>query len=236
MSHFVIGGTKKHKPKKIHIMKKLYVIIFALFTICLLQNEESHSQVVKTKKSHYKKAVKQRTKAFEKQGYYPKGPGTIKLYVTKAINKEFEKGENGDTKNTLMYNSSVDPTYIGAVNNCRVAAKAALAGNIETRVAELVKRSLNSNQISSKSAEAINKTITAGKELIAQKISLEDVYAFYREVKDEQDGDTLIEVEYACCYSNKLAMQHAKEVLKKQMEDEAEELHKDLDKIFNFDS
>jgi len=214
-------------------MKKNYVIILALFTISLFFTPVSEAQVLKTRTSLLKKSVRQKTKELTKKGFYSKGAGSIELYVTKAINKEFELDEHGEQKNTLIYNSSVDPTYIGAVNNCRAAARSALAGNIETRVAELIKRSLNSEQISAKSADAINQTVTAGKQLIAQKISLEDISVLYREVKDENDGKTLIEVEYACCYSKRLAMQHAKEILRQQMQNETEDLHKDLDKIFD---
>ncbi|MGV8091353.1 MAG: hypothetical protein AB2L24_05740 [Mangrovibacterium sp.] len=217
-------------------MKKLYMIMLAFFTISLISSPIVDAQTLKTKTSLLKKSVRQKTKEFTKKGFFSKGPGTIQFYMTKALNKEVEVDEQGRPKNSLINNSSVDPTYNGAVNNCRAAARVALAGNIETRVAELVKRSLNSDEISAKSADAINKTITAGKQLIAQKVSMEDIYVLYREIKDENDGKTLIEVEYSCCYSQRLAMQHAKEVLKKQMINETEELHKDLDKIFDLDS
>jgi len=193
------------------------------------------AQVVKTKNRHYKKAAKQRTKELEKQGYSTKGAGTVSLYVKNALNIEFETDENGETKNAVVYTSAVDPSFEGAVNACRAAARAALAGNIETNIGELVKRSLNTEQVSLKSADGINKTVTAGKQLIAQKVSMEDVYILYREVKDERDGKTLIEVEYSGTYSRKLAMAKAREFVRQEMKDEAEELHKDLDKIFELD-
>jgi hypothetical protein len=193
------------------------------------------AQVVKTRDREYKKAVRQRTKELTKKGYAAKGAGTIKLYVKNAINKEFDTDDKGETKNTVVYTSAVDPTFEGAVNACRAAARAALAGNIETNVAELVKRSLNTEQVSMKSADGINKTVTAGKQLIAQKVSMEDIFILYREVKDERDGKTLIEVEYAADYSKKLAMQKAGEFVRQQLKDEAEELHKDLDKIFKLE-
>lgn len=195
----------------------------------------TEAQVVKTKQKDYKQAVKQRTRDLTKKGYSPKGAGSVELYVKEAINKEFEKDDNGDSKFAVVYTSSVDPTYEGAASACRAAARAALAGNIETRVAELVKRSLNTQQVSMKSANGINNTVTAGKQLIAQKVSMEDTYLLYREVKDERDGKTIIEVEYAGAYSQKLAMLKAQEYLKEQMKDETEELHKDLDKIFKLE-
>jgi len=215
---------------KTKLLKPLSLILLLFITVGL-----ADAQVVKTKKREYKKAAKQRTKELEKQGYSAKGAATVSVYVKNAINIEFETDENGETKNTVVYTSTVDPTFEGSVNACRAAARAALAGNIETNVGELVKRSLNTEQVSMKSANGINKTVTAGKQLIAQKISMEDVYILFREMKDERDGKTLIEVEYAGTYSKKQAMQKAQEYIRQEMKDEAEALHKDLDKIFNLD-
>jgi|WetSurMetagenome_2_1015567.scaffolds.fasta_scaffold367343_2 hypothetical protein len=195
----------------------------------------TEAQVVKTRNKEYKRAVKQRTRELTKKGYAAKGAATVQIYIKSAINKEFETDDKGETKNAVVYTSAVDPTFEGAVNACRAAARAALAGNIETNVAELVKRSLATEQVSMKSADGINKTITAGKQLIAQKVSMEDIYTLYRDVKDERDGKSLIEVEYASTYSKKLAMQKAGEFVREQLKNEAEDLHKDLDKIFKLE-
>jgi hypothetical protein len=213
-------------------LKLLSIFVLFLFAVGMVSAD---AQVVKTRTKEYKKAVRQKTKELTKQGYTAKGAGSVELYVKKAINKEFETDEKGENKFAVVYTSAVDPTFEGAATACRAASRAALAGNIETRVAELVKRSLNTEQISMKSANGINQTITAGKQLIAQRVSTEDIYTLFREVKDERDGKTLIEVNYSACYSQKLAMQKAQEYIREQLKDETEELHKDLDKIFNLE-
>ena len=205
------------------------IIMLVLLTVFGI----TEAQVPKAKEKDYNKAVKQRTKELAKMGYSPKGAGSLELYVKAAINKEFETDDKGEAKNAVVYTSAVDPTFEGAMNACRAAARAALAGNIETNVAELVKRSLNSDQVSMKSADGINKTVTAGKQLIAQKVSMEDTYILFREIKDERDGKTIIEVNYAGAYSKKLALQNTQDYLKEEMKNETEELHKELDKIFN---
>jgi hypothetical protein len=213
-------------------LKSLSILVLFLFVTGMVTAD---AQVVKTRDKEYKKAAKKKTKELTKAGYTAKGSGSVQIYVKEAINKEFETDDKGENKYAVVYTSAVDPTYEGAVTACRAAARAALAGNIETRVAELVKRSLNTEQISMKSANGINQTITAGKQLIAQRVSTEDIYTFYREVKDERDGKTLIEVEFAACYSQKLAMQKAQEYIREKLKDETEELHQDLDKIFNLE-
>lgn len=191
------------------------------------------AQVVKTSKKEYEKANKKRAKELEKMGYRPKGPGNIKIYLNEALNIEFEKDEEGNKKNKIVYVSAPGKTFEGALKSCEVNAKSSLAGQIETRVAELVKKSINDRIISERSAKEINNTVTAGKQIIAGTVSTEKVYVFYREMKDEGDGKTLIHVEYAASYNKKLAMISAEEFIRKEMEDETEELHKDLDKLFN---
>jgi hypothetical protein len=195
----------------------------------------TNAQVVKTKNKVYKKAVKRRTKDYKKQGYIPMGSGTIQLYVTRGVNKEFEEDENGELKFNVVTTKEVGPTFENALTACRASARAAIAGNIETRVAELIKRSLNNDVISERSANGINQVITAGKQLIAQKVSMEDIYTFYKNIKDERDKKDIVEVVYSGCYSNRLAMQKAQEYIRQELKDETEELHKDLDKIFKFD-
>jgi len=206
----------------------LLVMLIAGFTT-------TNAQVMKTKDKEYKKALKERSKQFAKQGYSPKGAGSLELYLKEAINKEFNKDENGESVTPVLYASAVAPTFEEALTACRASVRAGMAGNIETRVAELVKRSLNTEQVSMRSADGINKTVTAGKQLIAQKVSMEDVYILFREIKDERDGKTIIEVEYASAYSSKMAMERTREFVKEQLKSEAEDLHKDLDKIFNLE-
>lgn len=209
------------------LIRSLLLLVFiAIFGV-------AESQVLKTRQKEYKKALKQRTKELTKEGYTPKGAGSVELYVREAINKEFAIDENGESRFDVVYTSAVDPTFEGAATACRAAARAALAGNIETRVAELVKRSLNSQQVSMRSAEGIYNVVTAGKQLIAQRVSMEDTYLLFRELKDERDGKTIIEVNYAGAYSQRLAMQKAREYIREQMKNETEELHRDLDKIFD---
>ena len=71
--------------------------------------------------------------------------------------------------------------------------------------------------------------------MIAQKVSIDDIFVFYRQIEDERDGETLFEVEYACYYNEDKALQNAKDYIRKELKEETEELHKDLDKIFKLD-
>ncbi len=207
---------------------QLVSLLFMMIVVSAL-----NAQVVNTKSKAYKKAVKQRTKDYKKQGYKPMGSGTIDLYVLRGVNKEFETDEEGQTKYNVVTTKEIGPTFETASTACRASARASLAANIETRVAELIKRSVANDAISETSADGISKVLLAGKQLIAQRISLEDIYVFYRPVKDSRTGEDIVEVVYSACFSNKLAMQKAQEYIQEQLKDESEELHKELDKLFD---
>lgn len=211
---------------------KLTFQILSILLIALLTTNLD-AQVVKTKSRQYKKAVKQRTKDYEKLGYVPMGSGTIRLYVERGVNKEFETDDDGQNKNFVVTLKEVGPNFESALTACRSSARTAIAGNIETRVAELIKRSVANEQISETSANGINKVIAAGKQVIAQRISMEDIYTFYRPIKDTRTGEDIVEVTFSACYSNKLAMQKTKEYIQEQLKEESEELHEELDKLFD---
>jgi len=211
---------------------KFTVHLLSILALTLVMTN-INAQVYKTKSKEYKKAVKQRTKDYEKQDYKPMGSGTIRLYVEKGVNKEFEVDEDGQNKFFVITTKDIGPTFESASTASRASARSAIAANIETRVAELVKRSVANNAISETSADGINEIIAAGKQLIAQRISMEDIYILYRPVKDSRTGENIVEVMYSACFSNKLAIQKAKEYIQEQLKEETKELHKDLDNIFD---
>src|ERR1035437_3382940 len=107
---------------KIIIKSIMLVVLVTFFGI-------TDAQVLKTRQKEYKKALRQRTRELTKSGYSPKGAGTVELYVKAAINKEFDRDDKGEAKFAVVYTSAVDPTFEGAANACRAAARAALAGN-----------------------------------------------------------------------------------------------------------
>ncbi len=217
-------------------MKRKFTLQFVcIFVLTFLMTGMNAQEVYKTKSKEYKKAVKQRTKDYEKQGYKPMGSGTIRLYVSRGVNKEFETDENGQNKFFVITTKDIGPTFESASTASRASARTAIAANIETRVAELVKRSVVNDELSETSADGINKIVAAGKQLIAQRISMEDIYTLYRPVKDTRTGENIVEVMYSACFSNKLVMQKTKEYISEQLKNESEELHKELDKLFDLD-
>lgn len=177
--------------------------------------------------------AKKKAKEFEKQGYKAVGAGTLERYIQEAIEIEFAKDDKGQKENMVVYTKATGPSFQNAREACISDVNSTIARQVETRVTGLIKRSLNNDQISARAADGINKTVSATKEIIAQKISTNNIYTFSREIADERDGKTLVQIEYASFYSVAFGDKIAKEMLKEKLTDEAEDLHKELDTLFD---
>jgi len=167
-------------------------------------------------------------------GYSAVGPRSMESYLLEACKKDTAKDANGDDKYMPVYSRSTGEDFQNARNAAVADITSRMAGQIQTRVAQLTKRSLNNEVISEESANSINKTVTSEKQVISQKISYDVIYTLSKKLKDEKDGDTIVKVEALAYYDQNMADRIAKEEIEKEMEKENEELHEDLNKLFDF--
>lgn len=177
--------------------------------------------------------VKNKAEQYRSEGYEAKGPRTIEAYLQNACKKDTATNEDGEDKYMMVFSEGTGEDFQSARNAVSADITSTMASRIETRVAGLTKRSLNNRIISQRSAESINKTVTANKQIIAQNISRDILYTFSREIEDEEDGKTIVQVEALAYFSQRMADKVAKQQLEKKMEDETEQLHKDLNKLFD---
>lgn len=177
--------------------------------------------------------VKEKAEQYRSEGYEAKGAKSMEAYLLEACQMDTATNEDGEDKYMMAFSEGTGQDFQNARNAVKSDITSTIAGRIETRVAGLTKRSLNNEIISQRSAESINKTVTANKLLIAQDISRDIIYTFSREIEDEEDGKTIVQVEALAYFSKRMADKIAKEKLKEKMEDETEELHEDLNKLFD---
>jgi len=206
--------------------KKIVILSVAILGLCFNACNSGKDLSKTSDKSIVKKA-----KWYEKNGWQCPGGGTIVQYLKKANDIEFAKDDKGKNKDIVQYAKATSITYDNAVVDCRAAAGEYIAGNLLTFVGANIERSVADKQISVATAQGINKAILAGKQLIIKNVSKIDIYTFYKEVKDENDGKTLVQVEYACYYNKDAALQVAKEITEKELGDDVEKLHKELNEI-----
>jgi len=109
-------------------------------------------------------------------------------------------------------------------------AKLTLAGTISTNVAALIENNIANEQLTREEAATVTKTVAASKNIIAQELGrVIPLVEIYKNV-----GSDNVQCDVQIAYDSKTALDMAKNVIRKQLSGEAEELQKKLDKLMNF--
>lgn len=125
---------------------------------------------------------------------------------------------------------SIGENYDAAKMQSLELAKQNLASQIQTEITMLVENSVANNQLSAEQAASVTKTISAGKNLISQSIGRTIlVVEAYRTLKNKNK-----EVLTRIAYNAQMAKAAAKKALRDELNDESEELHKQLDEILGW--
>ncbi len=224
------------KILKITLLSVLALLLTASFSNDLLA-QKSNKDIVKQVKKELKdkplKIAKKEAKRLKKQGYYvPPGKLPLMEQLEKSYIKQAEDDENGIPRWITGEATSIANTKIAAKNQAIEAAKLELAGKLETTIVGLVENSFANNQINMEEAASLTKTVTASKNVISQKIGrIIVLLEAYRDLDNKN-----VEATMTIAYSFDTALQQARETLREELEEDAEDLHNKLDKILDLDN
>jgi len=174
-----------------------------------------------------RKEAKQKTKA----GYFV-APGALPMerQLEKAFIKQNMEDENGYPTYIVASGNSVAGSQTAAKIQATETAKLTLAGTISTNVAALIENNIANEQLTREEAATVTKTVAASKNIIAQELGrVIPLVELYKNI-----GSDNIQCDIQIAYDSKTAMDMAKNVIRKQLSGEAEELQKKLDKLMNF--
>ncbi len=176
------------------------------------------------------KEARRAAKDLKKEGWIV-APGQLPLekQLDKAFNMKYEYDESGLPKyisgEAKAVGGAYDAARMQAVNN----AKIELAGLISTEVTALTESTIGNKQITSEDATSINEAVQAGKSLIAQKLGRTVIVTeCYRQLDKKN-----VEVSITIAYNEQMAMNMAKEVIRKNLEEKGKDLHEQLDKMWD---
>jgi hypothetical protein len=204
-------------------------VIFLLSSVAIAQQSEKD-----LKKDISEKATKEarrEAKEFEKKGYSV-APGALPMekQIERAWMRQYETDETGYPLYIVASGNSVANSQSAAKLQATEIAKLELAGSISTQVAALIETSIANEQLDRKDAESVTKTVAAAKNIIAQEIGrVIPLFEVYKEV-----GRNNIEANVRVAYNSQLAMESAKKVIKKKLEEETEVAHEKLEKLMKF--
>jgi len=216
-------------------MKKINQLFIGLLVV-LMCTASVHAQQDKKalRKDIKAKAIKdarKEAKKITKDGWYTQ-PGSLPLakQVEKAWLKEIDEDENGYPKFYVGTGSSLAGTQSAAKLQASTIAKQDLAGRISSSIASIIETNISTEQLSAEDAVTIQQTVSASTEVIAQKlgrvITLTELY--------RKSGKKNIECQMRIAYSQELANDAAKEVIKKNLQEKTNITREKLDKLMNF--
>lgn len=193
-------------------------------------NRKYDSQVKKDLDKKSMKMARKEAKSLKKEGWYiPPGGLPMDKMLERGFMKQYEEDANGYPRYIVGNASSVGGTKIASKNQAIEAAKLELAGQIETTIVGLVENSFANNQITQEEAASLTKTVTGSKNIISQKLGRVLVlFEAYRDMGKNVESTVRI------AYNQEMAMEAAKQAIRDELEEEADEIHKKLDQILDF--
>lgn len=211
------------------IMKKGFITLTVLFFGTLMFQSCSTSRETSKLNTRAPREVRQTAKDYENDGYrVAVGAPTIEMQLTESWLKQQETDDDGNKKIFVGNATSVGETQIAAKLQATEAAKLDIAGQIETRVAALVENNIANSQLNMEEANSVTQTIAASKSMVAQRLSnLNTLVEMYRPI------DKNMEASVSIAYNREQAINEARNVIRKNLEEKTEILQEELDNILD---
>ena len=210
-------------------MKKLSTLLVLALSVVMMAScaSQNLTKDQRTAEKNIKKEVRQ----LKKEGWKV-APGNIAmdLQLKESYNKALERDDKGYEKFVAGEAMSVGETYDAALFQATNLAKLDLAGKIQTEVTELIDNKLANKQLSQKQATSLAESVAASKNLVSQKLGR--VIVPIKMYRDLENGN--VEVRTVMYYSHDMAMDIMKQTMREDLEQKADDLSKQLDKILGF--
>jgi hypothetical protein len=215
-------------------MKNLVFTLLAAFLLTFaFQNvsaQVSNRQMRKTLRMRPPRVVRKEARNYEKQSYtVAVGAPTIRRQLANAWMKEVEIDENGYPKYIVATGNSVGETQIAAKLQATEAARLDLAGQVTSNIAALIENNIANSQLNIEEAASVTKTIAASKNIIAQEFGrVLPLVELYRDIGKNKEANVRI------AYNSDMAIEVAKKVIRKSLEEETEILQEKLERLMKF--
>jgi len=215
-------------------MKNLVFTLLTVFAFSLaIQNvtaQFSNREMRKTLKMRPPREVRKEARDYEKDGYtVAVGAPTLRRQLANAWMKEVETDEKGFPKYIVATGNSVGETQIAAKLQATEAAKLELAGTIATNVAALIENNIANSQLNTEDAASVTKTVAASKNIIAQELGrVLPLVELYRNIGKNREANVRI------AYNSEMAMELAKKVIRKSLEEDTQILQEKLEMLMKF--
>ncbi len=198
------------------------------------QTKETAREVKKLMRKKADKNARKEAKKLKKDDFTV-FPGSIPMdkQLEYCWTKQLERDERGTLKYIFADGNGVAGTQTAAEMQAIEAAKLQLAGQISNEINQIVESKIANEQVDRETATTLTKFVAGGKNYIIQQLSyIKPAFKVIREV-----GDNNLEVAVKLYYNVEEAMIAAEKALEAKaradLEDEADDLIKEINKIFH---
>ncbi|MBR5885258.1 MAG: hypothetical protein IKY93_01235 [Alistipes sp.] len=204
-------------------MKKILILLLAAVVgISAVEAQQLTKRQLKAQQKELKKEV---------AGYVAEGwkvnPGDLNITEQVSRGKSFRNmlDENGESKYVVAQVTAVGQTYKAAQFAAQSGAKIETANALKGEIEQLVKTDLANVEAANKEAVSVDKVVSAVMERVSASLGQGIVLVtMHRTVP--HNGN--VEVNFACAYSYKKLKELAVEAQKKSLQEEIDELRKNL--------
>jgi hypothetical protein len=185
--------------------------------------QELHSR------AYYK--ARQESRLFIERGYFV-APGALPLdkQIERAWIHQYEIDDDGQPQYIVATANAVAESQIAARIQAMEAAKLEIASSIASELAALVENSIANYQTGTEDAVSLTKTVVASKTIVAQELGrtlpLVEAYRYH---------NGTIEASVRIAYDTRQIRAKAKQMLRNQLEQEADALQGKLDYLLGLD-
>ncbi len=212
-------------------MKK-NLIITCIVCLCIafvvpVKAQKSEKQLKKEEKTRNKRAKKE-AKRLTKLGYYQAaGAPSLVDVLKKSWSYEFKTNKDGSPKYIVAEGVAVAETQDAVLTHATAMAKIKIAGEVGTKVADLVKDNRGSVQLNTKDATTVNKIIAKAQTFVSEELGrLITLSTLYRNINGNK-----VEVSIRIAYDSKVAYEVGKNIVRRKLEEETDLLDEELDKL-----
>ena len=210
------------------------LVKFAILTVCvscfLLSGANAQSKKFVFPK--VSRDTKKEAKRYEKDGFkvFP-GMAPMAQQLNESFTKQAEVDDEGFPKYLIASGSSVAQTQAAAEMQATELAKNRLVGLLETQMKSVIESDVANNQIDSKDAASVTKTIEVSANKVSKKLGrVIVVFKVLRPVKNNTEVQVLIGYNYAMARKNLI------DEMKVELQNEATDVRAKYDKFLNPDS
>ena len=196
------------------------------------EQQKERKEILKVSKSQLNskatKAARKEAKRLKKEGWQTT-PGTLAIdkQIDKSFLMQYEYGEDMYPKYIMGEAMSIGGNYDAAKMQATELAKQNLAGQIQTEIRAIIENTVANEQLNAEEAESITRSVLASKNLIIQSLGkIIPVVEIYRTLQNKNK-----EVFVRIAYSGDEAKKVAKSAIRRNLEDQGEKLHSQLDQM-----